>query len=314
MTALALLALLAQEAVKSAVERAIPLLEKSNALYVKEKTCFSCHHQALPVFALAAARAKGFKVDEENLSAQLRYTAESLERGKKAYQEGRGQGGRTATAGYALWTLETGGWKADETTAAVVDFLIVDGKDKAPWSPPSNRPPSEASSFTATFLALRGLGAFGSADQKERAAERVEKARRWLVATEPKETEDRVYRLRALRQLGGDVEAARKELLATQREDGGWAQLDGAASDAYATGSALAALREAAGMACDDASYRRGVAHLVSTQKEDGTWHVATRAKPIQKYFESGFPHGKDQFISITATAWAVVALAPAAP
>ena len=41
-----------------------------------------------------------------------------------------------------------------------------------------------------------------------------------------------------------------------------------------------------------------------------GTWHVVTHAKPIQTYYESGFPHAADQFISITATAWATLALA----
>ena len=34
------------------------------------------------------------------------------------------------------------------------------------------------------------------------------------------------------------------------------------------------------------------------------------KGTPFQTYFESGFPHGKDQFISITATAWGVTALA----
>lgn len=29
----------------------------------------------------------------------------------------------------------------------------------------------------------------------------------------------------------------------------------------------------------------------------DRSWHVVTRSKPIQKYFESGFPHGADQLI-----------------
>jgi len=34
---------------------------------------------------------------------------------------------------------------------------------------------------------------------------------------------------------------------------------------------------------------------------------------PIQPYFESGFPHGRDQFISAAATNWAATALALAA-
>jgi hypothetical protein len=31
-------------------------------------------------------------------------------------------------------------------------------------------------------------------------------------------------------------------------------------------------------------------------------------------YFETGFPHGKDQFISMSATGWAIAALALACP
>jgi hypothetical protein len=36
---------------------------------------------------------------------------------------------------------------------------------------------------------------------------------------------------------------------------------------------------------------------------------VATRAMPIQPYFESGFPYGREQWISYSATAWADMAL-----
>jgi hypothetical protein len=37
---------------------------------------------------------------------------------------------------------------------------------------------------------------------------------------------------------------------------------------------------------------------------------VTSRSKPFQQYFETGFPHGKDQFISSHASSWAVVSLA----
>ena len=61
-------------------------------------------------------------------------------------------------------------------------------------------------------------------------------------------------------------------------------------------------------MATDDAAYRKGLQFLISSQKEDGSWHVVSRSKPFQKYFESGYPHGKDQFISIAAGGWATMA------
>ena len=54
----------------------------------------------------------------------------------------------------------------------------------------------------------------------------------------------------------------------------------------------------------------RALSHYGTDGQDGGTWHVVTHAKPIQTYYESGFPHAADQFISITATAWATLALA----
>ncbi|MGH9612966.1 MAG: hypothetical protein ACRD4P_07800, partial [Bryobacteraceae bacterium] len=60
-------------------------------------------------------------------------------------------------------------------------------------------------------------------------------------------------------------------------------------------------------------AYERGVAYLMRTREADGSWHVRSRAFGFQPYFESGFPHGHDQFISMAATAWSAMALMPAA-
>jgi len=39
---------------------------------------------------------------------------------------------------------------------------------------------------------------------------------------------------------------------------------------------------------------------------------VWSRAAPLLDYHDRGFPHGRNQFISFAATAWAVTALAEA--
>ena len=49
------------------------------------------------------------------------------------------------------------------------------------------------------------------------------------------------------------------------------------------------------------------------TQAADGSWHVKSRSIWLQPYFESGFPHGKFQFISFAGTCWATMALMYAA-
>src|SRR5207244_4313328 len=101
-------------------------------------------------------------------------------------------------------------------------------------------------------------------------------------------------------------------------DDGGWSQLPRLTSDSYATGTVLAALHEAAGLPTAHAVYQRGLRFLLKTQKSDGSWRVPTRLHPpapvSPPYYNSGFPHNKDQFISIMGTTWAVTAMAHALP
>jgi hypothetical protein len=156
--------------------------------------------------------------------------------------------------------------------------------------------------------------------------------RAWLQTAAPSDTEDRVFRLWSLPYLDtsqADVAKATEELIALQQPDGGWAQLLTAASeangappepaaefssDAYATGTVLVALMQPGGIKIDHPAVQRGLRYLLNTQQADGSWYVVTRAKPFQAYYESGFPHGKDQFLSIAASGWATMALALALP
>lgn len=302
---------------RTAINKSIPLLEKGSAGSADHRQCFTCHSQAVPVLALTEARQRGFAIDEENFERQVQHTAAHLKRGLERYRNGRGQGGKAITAGYALWTLAVGGYRPDEITAAVTDFLLEHQHDADHWSHPGSRPPSSGSDFTTTYVALRGLADFGTDQQAAEIADRTEQVGRWIRATVPADTEDRVFRLWALRQVVPEEDAAEKavaELIDAQRHDGGWAQRADMESDAYATGTALVALLRPGGVSAERPAVRRGVRYLLSTQCEDGSWHVVTRADGFQTYFESGFPHGEDQFISITASSWATLALLLALP
>ena len=302
------------EEIETAVNKSVALIEKSGATYRQERQCFSCHHQALPVLALAEVRRRGFEIDEDEFREQLSHTWKHLKRGQKSYQAGKGQGGRVDTAGYALWTLQAGDWEADEITGAVASYLVKKDADRPHWSPTSTRrPPTSGSQFTSTTLAIYGLQSFGDDGNSDAIESRLTKAGEWLRTREVDSTEDRVFRLQALQLLEADEDELSdfaQELIAQQRDDGGWAQLTDRDSDAYATGTVLVALQQAGSLAVTDSVYQRGVRYLLETQKDDGSWHVVSRAKPFQQYFESGFPHGKDQFISMAATCWSTMALA----
>jgi len=85
-------------------------------------------------------------------------------------------------------------------------------------------------------------------------------------------------------------------------------------ADAYATGLALWALHASGQVPPTDPAREKGVAFLLRTQLPDGSWHVKSRSFPFQPYFESGFPHGHDQWISASGTGFAAMALLQALP
>ena len=58
--------------------------------------------------------------------------------------------------------------------------------------------------------------------------------------------------------------------------------------------------------------YQAGLKYLLSTQAADGTWHVKSRSLLFQPYFESGYPYGRDEWISAAGAAYATLAIAAA--
>lgn len=298
--------------IRAAIQKAIPLLEKASVGSADKRQCFTCHNQSLPILALTEAQQHGFDIDAANLKRQLAHTLDHLKRGEKNYREGKGQGGQVLTAGYALWALEAGKHKPDETTAAVAHYLLGYQKEQTFWHHPGKRPPSSGSKFATTYVALVGLNEYGTDEQREAAAARRDAVKKWLIDEQASETEDRVFRLRSLVNVGAEapvIDAAVENLLTIQREDGGWAQKDDMTSDTYATGTALTALLRGGHLQAESKAARHAARYLIDAQQDDGSWHVVTRAKGFQTYFEAGYPHGKDQFISCAAGSWATISL-----
>lgn len=303
---------------RAAVEKALPLLWRGMEGYNAKRDCFACHHHAVPLLAITTAATRGFAADRKKLDEQTTFITDHFEGMRERLEKGNGPGpgpvgGGPDNTSYALLALDLLDVKPNKTTAALAGYTLEADTKTDHWPSRGSRPPSEVSGFTTTALAVRGIQKYAPEGKKEQAAKRVEAARGWMLKTKPKDTEERVFRLLGLKESGAkadEIAAAVKDLLGTQEKDGGWAQTDRHYSDAYATGSALYALHTAGGVKTDDPAYLRGVAFLLGTQLDGGSWHVGSRSKPFQKYFETGFPHGTDQFISCAATGWATAAIA----
>ena len=282
----------------------------------REKTpagCISCHHNAMPALAAVAARRKGIDVNEpraqKNVDDMLTFLKSSVPRmilGDAAV------GGEAVTAGYVQMALAAEGHPLDTVTATTTHWLLARQMPDGRWLGNGvNRPPSEYSTISHTALAVGGLKSYPIPGRKDEIAESMRRAQRWLIAAEPKSSEERAMRLMGLVWTSAPrdrVNAAIKEIRDRQETNGGWSQFGRTPPDAYATGQSLYALH-LAGVAPTDQAYRKGVAFLLSTQYPDGSWLVKTHSFPVQRYFESGFPFGRHQWISAAGTSWAALAI-----
>lgn len=301
---------------RAALERSLPLLQKADATFVQKAGCISCHNNTLTTMAVSAARTAGVAVDELVVRKQRQASADYLEVWRERALQGMGTPGDDVTVATMLIGLAEEKHPADLATDAMAHYLKTLQSPDGRWRHVAHRPPLESSDIELTALGMRALQAYAPKARKAEYEKAVWRAADWIRAARPKTATDRAFQILGLHWAGDDPDSIRRAargLLAEQRADGGWGQIPTMASDAFATGQALVALSESGAVAVTDRAYQRGVQFLLSTQLEDGSWYVRSRSVPFQPHFESGFPHGPDQWISMAATNWAVTALAPAA-
>ena len=223
--------------------------------------------------------------------------------------------------GWSLVAARIAGVNPTPATAAYAQFIASQQLPDGSWRTIDDRPPQAHSLFAATAVCAQAMRHYLPERLRDERQTRLRRAQEWLLKTNPRTTEDRAFQLFGLLWTGAGAEArknAARSLLAEQREDGGWSQLPGLTSDAYATGEVLVALREGAGLPTSDTAYQRGLRFLLKAQQPDGSWRVSSRLHPpapvSPPYTDTEFPYQHDQFISIMGTSWAVNALLHAIP
>ena len=298
---------------RAAVQKSIDLLQKCGPIFVRNGACTSCHHQSLPAMAISVARQGGFRINEVIAKEQLQASAALLNARRELYLQVIDAGGGADTISYSLLGMAAEKYPPGALTDAMVYYLKATQASDGHWRTTSHRPPLEYSDISATAASLRAIQLYAPEGERAEYQNRVDRAAAWLLKSTPRATEERVFKLFGLgwaKVSRVAIDQSARELLAEQRADGGWSQLPTLPGDAYATGQVLVALHQAAGLPISDPAYQKGAQFLLKTQLEDGSWLVKTRSLPLQPYFESGFPHGPDQWISSTGTSWATLALA----
>jgi N-acyl-D-amino-acid deacylase len=306
--------------IQAAVPSSLSLLQRTDASFVPKAGCFSCHNQSLAAVAVGLARKNGFRVDEQTSAAQVRVNAGSLAGSRDHLHQGffiPGINANPAILAYVLLGLDAEGYKPDLGTDAVAMYIQTHQMADGHWAfGPEARPPLCADTLGQTVLAMRGLQLYGPRVDKAAYEKSIQLAATWIGEFRPRTNYDQAWRLQGLVWGGKGKDAilkARRDLLAVQRSDGGWSDIASMESGAFTTGLAMMALQNS-GLPVADPAYERGVRYLLNTQQEDGSWHVRTRAAGFQPYFENGFPHGVDQWISAAGTSLATIALTLATP
>jgi hypothetical protein len=304
--------------IKAAAEKSLALLQECGPKFFVASGCVACHQQSVTSLAVGEAKERGLRYDDKTAREQIQITAFTVKTYRQRFLDRVDHpAGSAPGTGYIALGLAAEGYPADENTDAMIIELAGRQHADGSWTAFGHRPPLEYSRISATALGLRALQLYGPPGMRDKLQKRIDKARVWLLAAKAESISDRAFRLIGLAWAGGADQAVKEEVAALsqqQRDDGGWSQQPTMESDSFATGLTLFALSVGGNMPASDERYQRGVEFLLKTQLADGSWHVMTRSFPFQPYFESGFPHGHDQWISATATGYATVALMRALP
>ena len=284
------------------------LLEQTNTTFIQKGGCNSCHNQMLPAVAQAFARDRGIAVGAPMALIPPELNEFTTDRLVEHNSNG------ASSMSYEMFWYAGVKRPLDDRINALVYLLKTMQQPNGRWMQRATRPPLTSDDFQTTALAIHALKTYGRAAEKADNEARIARARSWLLEAKPGTTLEAAFHVLGLAwSNAGDqaVEQAAKTLRAGQSKDGGWSQLPSMENDAYATGLSLWALHQA-GADTKSAVYQSGLRYLLGTQAADGTWHVKTRALPVQPYFESGYPYAHDQWISAAAAAYSTMAIAAA--
>lgn len=307
--------------IRTAIERSLPLLQKSDTNFIAKAGCFSCHNDSIAAIAVGSARKSGIRVDDAMSAQAVRENLTVLEPQRDHLHQGFFVNVEDIfgpfVLGYQAIGLDAEHYKADLTTDAVAMYIRMHQMTDGHWAygTGDSRPPLCEQYVGQTALAMRALQLYAPSVGRAAYDDAIKRAGAWLAKVEPKTNDDRGWKLMGLAWAGTDKDAIRKsvrEIQALQRADGGWSDMPSMESNAFATGKVLVSL-QAAGVTTSDAAFQRGVKFLLDTQQEDGSWYVRSRALAFQPYFDNGYPHGYDQWISAAGSGWATAALSLAA-
>ena len=161
---------------REAVARALPPLQKTDAVFLEKSGCVSCHHNSLTAHTVKLARSNGLPIDGAMAAAHARRLPPFLDSWRDSTLRGFGIPGGQDTVGYVVWGAEGAGVEPDAATDAMIYYLkglqLPDGR----WRVQTMRPPIESSDIEVTALAMRSLQFYAPPAWREEYAKAIRAA------------------------------------------------------------------------------------------------------------------------------------------
>lgn len=311
--------------VQQTITRATSYLRTESAAWLSSRTCAACHHVPMALWALSEADRRGYVVDrqfitdttEASLGSVEKLMAVGLEPNPANPPDTRPMAAGVnigaafmAAVASSLLPLEPG---QRDTVTHIADDIVKKQREDGSWEFFLSRPPVNESQTTDAVWIIMALQADSGPDAPESRQAAIEKASAWLASASPTDNlQDKALGLLLASRAGNsraELQSTIDEVLALQREDGGWGQKPELPSDAFATGQMLYVF-SLVGYTGEDLAIQRGIDFLVTTQQENGSWLMASRATP------DGSPGSSKLLTPITcaAASWATLGLASLVP
>ena len=160
-----------------AVERSLPLLQRTAANMFTDGGCVACHAQPISKMATNMAQSRGWRIDDEGRKSVATESARvvgNLNGSVAVLLQGREGGGQPDTQLYNAMMMITSAEPASRGTDALVHYLAAKQRPEGYWQGiGATRAPIQDGNFSRTALAIRTLATYGMAGRKTEWTERI---------------------------------------------------------------------------------------------------------------------------------------------
>ena len=307
---------------RSTIEKGLKFLQQDAVKWRQDKKCSTCHHGTMTMWVQLETKSRGFAVKPDELQENIHWAKERIMERADLPRDTRPGWSMVNTPAIYLAIMAHAVPQQDaispDDLKRVSGHLLRHQEENGAWmwssAPPKNVPPpffeSDEVATRLAYLALAPQIESG-ADDTQAIKASLARADGWLrVQTATDTTQAAVLRLLMKQQADAPVDDLKQRidgLLSQQHSDGGWSQIKGTASDAYATGQVLYALN-LAGVSPESDGVANAVTFPVRTQRDDGSWPMTKRTHPGETPTQNVIP------ITYFGSAWATLGLLRSVP